>query len=426
MLFLKLDPPEASFKTAMKKFDWVGMVMLSGSIIGLMYGVLVGGNTSPWDSAGTLVPLIFGVLGIAGFVVFEGRIPAKPMIPPRIFANRTAASGFLASALHGLIFWATSFYLILYVSRSFPACFDQLTRFQQQFLGSLGHSLLQSSVNCLPGIMMLVVSSASSGFIFAKMKSFQKLMLVAWCLVIIGSALLSRLGPNSSEAEQYGYQMIGALGGGIILPGRLLAVQASQKQADVAIATTIVAFMLNLGQAFGVGIGGTILQNRWDSLLHQAAEQQGLPPKFQVTGARVESAWKITSTFPMKWRTLYREITAESISTLFIFCAAAAGVGLLSSFASKDLSLDKDARSSQRFVMAPRLNETADAAPPPISQIGVNSTPEHEKAGWFGRHDWAARRRQVQVACGVIRPPRTHAYKARTYLWDAILQDTPL
>ena len=37
-------------------------------------------------------------------------------------------------------------------------------------------------------------------------------------------------------------------------------------------ATTTVAFMLNVGQALGVGVGGTIAQNRCDSLVHDTLQ----------------------------------------------------------------------------------------------------------------------------------------------------------
>src|SRR5436190_18896188 len=150
------------------------------------------------------------------------------------------------------------------------------------------------------------------------MKRFQKIMCVAWTLTIIGIALLSTLRPDSPLAAQYGYQIIGSLGGGIVLPGRLLSVQASQRQEDVAMATTVVAFMLSLGQAFGISICGAIIQNRWDTLVHQSLEKHDLIPEFVISSEHFETAWNITSTLPTRYKNVYREITAESISAIFI------------------------------------------------------------------------------------------------------------
>jgi hypothetical protein len=118
-IFLKLEPPEASFRVALRNLDWIGMVLSTGSIVTLLYGLTTGGHLNPWGSAKTVVPIVFGVLGIGGFIVFEAKI-TNPMIPPRMFANRTAAVGFLSSGLHGIIFWGTSFFFIQYVSGSLP------------------------------------------------------------------------------------------------------------------------------------------------------------------------------------------------------------------------------------------------------------------------------------------------------------------
>lgn len=175
-------------------------------------------------------------------------------------------------------------------------------------------------------------------------------MWVAWALTLVGTALLSTLRPNSPPAAQYGYQIISSLGGGVILPTRLLAVQASQKRENVAMATTIVAFMLSVGQEFGIGIGGAIIENRWDGLVQEALAKHELIPEFSILSDNFETAWNITSSFPMQYKAVYQEIAGESISSFFVFCSGCAAVALVCSFLAKDLSLDKDGRGRQRFV----------------------------------------------------------------------------
>lgn len=160
---------------------------------------------------------------------------------------------------------------------------------------------------------------------------------------------MSLLRPTSTPAEQYGFQIIAALGGGIILPGRLLAVQASQAEKDIPIATSLVAFMLSLGQAFGVGVGGTVIQNRWQYLVEDSVAKNKLSPEYELSKSELATAWMRTAQFPPQVQALYRLIMAESISSLYIFLAVLAAIALFISFGIKDLSLDKDGRSSQRF-----------------------------------------------------------------------------
>jgi len=119
-MFLKLEPPEASFIKAMKDLDWIGMVIFTGSIVSLLYGVTTGGHLNPWGSAKVIVPIVFGTIGIAGFALFEAKVPRSPMIPVRMFANRTAASGFFSSGIHGVVWFGSAFYFIQYVGACFP------------------------------------------------------------------------------------------------------------------------------------------------------------------------------------------------------------------------------------------------------------------------------------------------------------------
>jgi len=115
LMFLKLEPPKLSFIMAVKDLDWIGMALLTGSIISLLYGVTTGGHVYPWGSEKVIASIFFGAFGIAGFVLFEAKMPRSPMMPPRIFANYTAVSGFLSSGIHGLVWFGSAFYFIHYV-----------------------------------------------------------------------------------------------------------------------------------------------------------------------------------------------------------------------------------------------------------------------------------------------------------------------
>jgi len=100
---------------AVRKLDWIGMVILSASIVSFLYGITTGGNLAPWSSVSTILPIVAGALGFVGFAVFEG-YTENPLIPLRLFCERTAAAGFVASFLYGVIYWASSYYFIQYVS----------------------------------------------------------------------------------------------------------------------------------------------------------------------------------------------------------------------------------------------------------------------------------------------------------------------
>jgi len=120
LMFLNLETPSLSFIMALKDLDWIGMAILTGSIVSLLYGVTTGGHLNPWGSGKVISSIFFGTFGLAGFILFEAKMPRRPMMPLRIFTNRTAASGFLSSAIHGLVWFGSAFYFIHYVRPALP------------------------------------------------------------------------------------------------------------------------------------------------------------------------------------------------------------------------------------------------------------------------------------------------------------------
>ncbi|KAB5566759.1 major facilitator superfamily domain-containing protein [Coniochaeta sp. 2T2.1] len=331
---LRFEAPQARepILRRLGTFDWIGVVLFTASIIPILMALTWGGTIYPWSSASTVVPLVLGGLGVVVFGAFEYFAAKNPFIPPRVFSNRTASISFLASFIQGYILNANAYYLIYY------------------FIGSQEHTILRAAIDTLPGACTLVIASGSSGFIFSRLRSVQKILWGAWVLMTIGLALMSQLRRDSPQAAQYGLQVLASLGGGAILPGRLLAVQASQAvEADIPIATSVVVFLLSLGQTFGIGTGSAAIANQWQSLVDKAVAQHNLLPSQAVQSGDLAKTLPHLQVFPATVQAIYQDIVAESVSSLYIVLAALAGFGLLTSLAMKDVSLDKDGRQSQRF-----------------------------------------------------------------------------
>jgi len=160
---------------------------------------------------------------------------------------------------------------------------------------------------------------------------------------------MTQLHVNSNKAMKYGFQVIYALGGGVLFPGRLCAVQASQQDSDVPMATALISFCTSLGQAFGVGIGGVIFQNHWTAQLASAMQSHSFSPNEIITYREAEQTSQLIKNFPVEIQEIYRAIMANVIDTLFIVLATLSGVAFLVSLTSRNLSMDRETRSSQRF-----------------------------------------------------------------------------
>lgn len=161
---------------------------------------------------------------------------------------------------------------------------------------------------------------------------------------------MATLRANSSPAAQFGFQVITAIGSGALFPSRMLAVQADQDENDLPMAVSFVVFIMGLGQAFGVGVGGQAFQSQWDALVEQAQKVPGkLPAQFVIPGSDAQSAAFIFDAFPQDIQILYRDINAKALSTVWIVLATAAGVAFLSSLFMKDLTLDKNRGSQAQY-----------------------------------------------------------------------------
>ena len=102
-LFLNLNHRTTSFLEKLGRVDWIGSVIFVGSTMSLLIPVTWGGVMYPWDHWRTVVPLVLGVVGLAGFVLYERFLAREPLIRLGVFSTRTAVVNYLGTVMHGLI-----------------------------------------------------------------------------------------------------------------------------------------------------------------------------------------------------------------------------------------------------------------------------------------------------------------------------------
>src|SRR5438094_2703566 len=93
--------------------DLPGLGLASAGLLGVVWG-LVRGNAHGWTSTGVVLPILAGVLLVAGFVAWEKRAPA-PMLPldffrERNFALTNVASFLMFFGMFGSIFLLAQFF----------------------------------------------------------------------------------------------------------------------------------------------------------------------------------------------------------------------------------------------------------------------------------------------------------------------------
>lgn len=184
--------------------------------------------------------------------------------------------------------------------------------------------------------------AALAGFVVAWTHRIQKLLWIGWILVTIGLGLLSTLTPYSSPASQYGFQIIIAVGGGLVFPTKIFAVQAVQTEKNMATATAVVAFLTSLGQACGVAIGSVVFQTLWDDQVRRHVASGEISESYVINAAVLLQEFTAINGLPLEIRELYREILATSIGKgIWTTLTGFSGLAFLVSLLAKNIRLDE-------------------------------------------------------------------------------------
>ncbi len=217
------------------RFDFIGALLSVAAMVSLVYG-FINAARDGWGNGVTVFCLIAGVaLGIV-FVVFEMRTP-DPMMPMRIFANRSRAGAYLVMLIIGSALFGMFYFLTFFVQ------------------GVMGYSSLKAGVAFLPVSVVIIIGS---GVVAQLMPRVGPKILISIGAVLMTVALFffSTVNANSTYA-------------GKILPGMLiLAVGMScifVPLTTVAVTkvrntdTGLASALLNVGQQVGGSIGLSVL-----------------------------------------------------------------------------------------------------------------------------------------------------------------------
>ncbi|CAI6337893.1 unnamed protein product [Periconia digitata] len=147
ILFLHVEyEKETTIPQKLKRLDYTGNTLLVLAMVSLLIALTYGGTLHPWSSWRTIVPLVLGFLGMLGFHIYEASgYQSEPVMPPRLFANRTSLISFVLVFLHGMILYWVIYFLPVY------------------FQGVLLGSPTRSGVQLLPTLIVLVPFAIIAG-----------------------------------------------------------------------------------------------------------------------------------------------------------------------------------------------------------------------------------------------------------------------
>lgn len=93
----------------LKECDFVGIFLFSAGLATFLFGLNVGGNTYPWTHAGTLVPLILGLVVFLASFVYDFTVAKDPLFPWYLFkAFREFSALLVLTFVASMVFYAAN------------------------------------------------------------------------------------------------------------------------------------------------------------------------------------------------------------------------------------------------------------------------------------------------------------------------------
>ncbi|RSN03711.1 MFS transporter [Nonomuraea sp. WAC 01424] len=297
--------------------DIWGATTITASAASLMLLLTLGGNEFEWNSFWTYFLGAFAVLMLALAVLAE-RTARNPILPPRLFRNRTFVLTSAASLFVGMAMFGAMIYLPQYL---------QIVK---------GLSPTNSGLMTLPMVVALFLSGVVSGKIVTNTGKWKIFPVMGLLIVAVGLFLLSRLHVDSGEwLIGFDVAVLG-IGLGLSMQMLILAAQNGSELRDMASTTAGVSFFRSLGGAMGVAGFGAILTNR------QASEMADLVAKAHIhlpsTGQKLGSPAAIQH-LPEPIKGIILESFTRALETVFLVGVPIALLGFIAALFLKELPL---------------------------------------------------------------------------------------
>jgi hypothetical protein len=240
---LKSQKETIPIVSGLKSLDWIGSFLIIGGTVCFLYGLEVGASgQKAWHSAMVICLLVFGVIILGLFALYEARFATNPLIPGRILSSRTNIASIFVSCLHSFVFISYDYFLPLY------------------FQVVLGFSAIISGICLLSLVVPLSFMTMSTGWYVRRKGDYQWPIRVGTCFMTLGTGLFISFGSTINWPKIIIFQIIVSLGAGPLFQSPMIALQSHVRQADISAAMSALSFMKSLFSSMSIVIGSVLLQ----------------------------------------------------------------------------------------------------------------------------------------------------------------------
>ncbi|MFE7897933.1 MFS transporter [Streptomyces sp. NPDC057424] len=302
------------------KVDWAGAFFITAAVCLLLVWVTFAGDKYDWVSWQTYAMVGGSVVLLALFVLIEAKA-SEPIIPLRLFRNRTITLASLASLFVGVAMFAGTVF------------------FSQYFQLARDKSPTMSGVMTIPMIAGLFLSSTVSGQVITRTGRWKGWLIGGGVLVTAGLGLLGTIRYDTEYWHIAIFMALLGLGIGMMMQNLVLCTQNQVEPGDLGAASSTVTFFRSLGGAVGVSALGAVLGNKITDYVQDGLA--GLGAKGAALGHAGTGGGGIPDldAMPAPIRTVVESAYGHGVADVFLYSAPLALLALLVSLFIKEVPL---------------------------------------------------------------------------------------
>lgn len=224
------------------RIDYLGISTLTTGLVALLLAVSFGGSTWAWGSTESLTLFALSAVALVAFVLVERRAE-EPVLPLRLFADRTISLSLVAAFGVAMVMFAAIIYIPVYAQ------------------GVIGVNATNSGLILMPLMLGFIVCGIVTGMLITRTGRYLPFMLTGIAIMAVGVFLLTRLDHTATSLQLTGSMVVIGIGLGMAMQQYTLVVQNAVTRSDMGVATASTQFFRNVGSTVGIAIFGAVMSS---------------------------------------------------------------------------------------------------------------------------------------------------------------------
>ncbi|KAK8007240.1 hypothetical protein PG989_001230 [Apiospora arundinis] len=305
---------QTGMREGLRAVDWPGIASLLVFMVALLLGLNFGGTLFPWNSPAVICLLVGGASMAAVFIGWEKKA-RLPLVPVALFGVLSNVGVLIIGFAHDWAVFSVEFYLPLY------------------FQSVRGASPLESGYLIIPITLTQAVVAMCAGFVVHKTGRYLELIWIGVGLLTLGNGLYIQLDVDSSLGSTIAFQLVAAIGTGLLFQPPLIALQALVPPQKTASATATLGLVRNLSTSIAIMVGDVVFANGLISR-RSGLINQGVPMDMadRFSGSSAASDVTLVSTIQDSHiQLVVKEAYAGSLQAVWILCTCVAACAVIAS-----------------------------------------------------------------------------------------------